>query len=333
VSRPTISDIARLSGVSKGTVSRVLNDSPRVSAEARAAVMEAIQRADYQINAHARSLSTGRNNAIALLVVAAQHQLFSDPTFVELIEGVRDGLSGTELSLVMLMGGSEAEDRRTVSYIGAGHVDGLIHLNPLLDDPITKGITNSPLPLVLCGPRPPHPLPRLSWTVAVDDAGGTIQALNHLAAKGAEHIAMIGGDPRAVGARARVDAYRSWQGERFDAALVEHGDFGYESGRVSLDKLLDRCPQMDAVFCASDRMAMGALEAARRRGRRVPGDLLVVGFDDQQVAATADPPLTTVSQPIREIGQEAAAVLMAAMTGQTPSDRLFSTRLIVRESA
>lgn len=332
MSRPTINDIARIAGVSKGTVSRVLNGSPKVSAHARDAVTEAIERTGYQANAHARSLATGRTNAIALVVAAAKQQLFSDPTFVELIEGVRDGLAGTDLSLVMLMGGTEAEDRRTVSYIGAGHVDGLIHLNPYLDDPVTLGLAASQLPLVLCGARPPHQLPARNWSVTVDDAGGTVQAMNHLAERGAKRIALVGGEPRAMGAAARAQAYLSWHGAGFEPTLVEHGDFGYESGRTATERLLAREPGIDAIFAASDRMALGAIEAARGIGRRVPEDLLVIGFDDQRSAATSDPPLSTIRQPIRAIGRAAVGALLAALADQTPSDLTFPTELVVRSS-
>lgn len=332
MSRPTINDIATLAGVSKGTVSRVLNGHPRVSERSREAVWRAVAQTGYRANVHARSLATGRNNAIALLIAAASDQLFSDPTFAQLIEGVRDGLRDTDLSLVILMGGSETEDQRTVSYIMAGHVDGLIHLNPFLDDPITAGLSGSALPLVLCGPRPPIPLPRRNWMVTMDDAGGVRQALDHLASRGAHTIAMIGGDPRGVSAGIRFQAYRDWLGAGFDADLFEPGDYGPGSGQVAFGHILDRRSDIDAVFCASDRMALGALEAAYRRGRHVPGDLLVMGFDDHRTAALADPPLSTIHQPIRDIGRTAVSTLLAAIAGETPSDKVFPTELVVRSS-
>jgi len=332
MSRTTINDIAALAGVSKGTVSRVLNGHPRVSERSQEAVWQAVTQTGYRANVHARSLATGRNNAIALLIAAASEQLFNDPTFAELIEGVRDGLLDSDLSLVILMGGSEIEDHRTVSYIKAGHVDGLIHLNPFIDDPITAGLADSALPLVLCGPRPPIPLPRRNWLVTMDDVGGVRQALDHLASRGARTIAMIGGDPRGVSAGIRFQAYRDWLGPNFDPDLFEPGDYGTGSGNVAFGRLLDRRPGIDALFCASDRMAIGALETAYRRGRHVPGDLLVMGFDDHQIAAQADPPLSTIHQPIREIGRTAASTLLAAMAGETPSDKIFPTQLVVRGS-
>ena len=126
--------------------------------------------------------------------------------------------------------------------------------------------------------------------------------------------------------------YRDWLGPNFDPDLFEPGDYGAGSGNVAFGRLLDRRPGIDAVFCASDRMAIGALETAYRRGRHVPGDLLVMGFDDHQIAAQADPPLSTIHQPIREIGRTAASTLLAAMAGETPSDKIFPTQLVVRGS-
>lgn len=332
MARPTINDVAQLAGVSKGTVSRVLNSHPRVSEQARRAVERAIVETGYRTNAHARSLATGRAHAIAVLIAAARDQLFSDPTFAELIEGVHEGMIDTDLSLVILMGGTEPEDRRTVSYIRDGHVDGLIHLNPYVDDPITEGLSSSPLPMVLCGPPPPLALPRKHWVVSIDDAGGVRMAMDHLAQRGARTIATIAGDPRGVSAGIRLDAYRGWLGSAYDPDLVEPGDYGFESGRVALERLLERRPDIDAVLCASDRMAAGALETARRLGRRVPDDLLVMGFDDHRLAASTDPPLTTIRQPIRDIGRTAVNVLMAALAGETPSDQILPTELIVRKS-
>lgn len=332
MNRPTINDVALLAGVSKGTVSRVLNGSPKVSTHARTAVQDAIAETGYRTNALARSLATGRTNAVAVLIAAARSQLFSDPTFSELIEGVHDGLRYTDLNMVILMGGAEAEDRRTLSYIRAGHVDGLLHLNPYVDDPITEGLADSQLPVVLCGPRPPLTLPSRHWMVSIDDAGGVRQALDHLAAQGYRTIATIAGDQRGVSARIRLQTYREWMGAAFSPELVAYGDYGTASGAAGMAALLERRPDIDAVFCASDRMALGALDVARRRGLRVPDDLAVVGFDDHEFSSDTDPPLTTIRQPIRRVGQAGAEVLLASLAGLPASDLVFPTELVIRGS-
>lgn len=332
MSRPTINDVAKLAGVSKGTVSRVLNSHPRVSDQAREAVLAAIAQTGYQSNANARSLALGRTNAIALIIADARDQLFKDPTFTELIEGVRERLADTEINKVLLLGGSEAEDKRTVSYIRAGHVDGLIHLNPYLDDPITEGLQDVSFPIVLCGPRPPYALPEKNIKVTIADADGVRLALDHLAERGAKRIAMIGGHPLGVSAGVRFAAYRDWLGSRFDPDLYEAGDYGIDSGRVAMEALLDRHPDIDAVFCASDRMAQGALETAFRQGRRVPEDLLVMGFDDHDLAQQTNPPLSTIRQPIRDVGRSAIDSLLSAVAGGRPEDIVFPVELVVRQS-
>lgn len=333
MNRPTINDVARLAGVSKGTVSRFLNAHPKVSAEAQRAITRAITETGYRSNAMARSLATGNTHAIAVLVAGARERLFSDPTFAELIEGVHEGMADSDLSMVILMGGTEAEDRRTLSYIRAGHVDGLIHLNPYVTDPITEGLASSPLPLVLCGPHPDMPLPERHWIATADDAGGVRQALDHLSSRGARTIAMVAGEPRGVSAGRRLQAYRDWSGERFDPSLVQAGDYSEESGRLAMGVLLDRRLDIDAVLCASDRMAIGALATARRRAVRVPDDLLVMGFDDHRIARGADPPLTTIHQPIRAIGRAAVGILREALATGTSSDKVFPTDLVARASA
>lgn len=332
MTRPTINDVARVSGVSKGTVSRVLNNHPKVSQGAREAVQAAIEQLGYQANVHARSLATGRNDAIALIIADARDQLFRDPTFFELIEGIRDGLTNTPINLVLLMGGTIAEDRRTVSYINSGHVDGLIHLNPYIDDPITEGLAGSPLPIVMCGPRPSLVLPNRNWMVTIEDAKGVRLALDHLASRGAKTIAMVGGYPRGVSAGVRKQAYQEWMGASYSEDLYEPGDYSSDSGQAAFELLLDRRPDIDAVFCASDRMARGAMETARIKGRRIPEDLLIIGFDDHEVAETTDPPLSTIHQPIRQVGQTAIATLLAALSGASPQDKVFPTTLVVRSS-
>lgn len=333
MARPTINEVAALAGVSKGTVSRVLNGRPDVSARSRQAVEEAIAQSGYRRNGHAHSLATGQAGAIALLMSSAREQLFTDPTYARLIEGIYDGMAGLELNLVLLVGGRPHEDARIVRYVQAGHVDGLIHLNQYRDDPILQGLAGSNLPLVLTGPRPDMELPPNHAVVSIDDKSATESAIDYLTSTGAERIATISGDPRGVAAQIRLRTYRERLAERLDEALIVSGDYSYESGYRAMQELFERRVEMDALFCASDRMAAGAIDAARQTGLRVPEDLRVVGFDDQTFAATNDPPLTTVHQPIRTIGSTAVSVLRQALQGGGLVDRSLPTELIIRQSA
>lgn len=324
--------MAQAAGVSKGTVSRVLNNSPRVSPAARQAVERAIAATGYRTNAHARSLATGRAGAIALLVARPGNQVFSDPTFAKLIAGVQEGMTDSHLGMVMLLGGTKAEDSRTLSYLMAGHVDGLIHLNPISGDPILEGLCNNSLPMVLCG-EPPAASPPRSWIVTIDDAAGIRQALQHLEYRGAQRTGFIAGPDELTSAQLRLEAFHTWQGDGFDPSLVAYGDFGTESGYEAARKLLCRDSSIDALLCASDRMAVGALKAAKEVGRHVPHDLLVVGFDGHTIGERCHPTLTTVAQPFQQVGRLAVETLLAGIHGDDPADIVLPTELVVRESA
>lgn len=331
--RATINDVAEAAGVSRGTVSRVLNRSPRVSPEARKAVEKAIKKTNYKANPHARSLASGRNDAIAVLLTRPNPQLFEDPTFSLMLQGISDGLVGTELSLILLIAGNEDERRRAARFIDPTHVDGVIHMSPLIDDPMVEDISDAQVPVVVCGQPTLHRHPQRLWSVTTTDKEGAMQATRHLVDQGARHLAMIAGPPEAAGSQERIAGYREVLGAGFSADLVEHGDYGRDSGRVAMQRLLDRRPDLDAVFCASDRMALGAMEMLRYRGLHVPDDVLLVGFDDHEISRTCQPALTTVHQPIRQIGRAAVQMMVSALAGDDPGNRIFPTQLKVRESS
>ena len=330
--RSTINDVAEAAGVSRGTVSRVLNGSPRVSPEARKAVEKAIKNTNYQANPHARSLASGRNDAIAVLLNQPQNELFADPTFRLLLQGVSDGLAATDTALVLLLGGNDAELRRTARFLEGRHVDGVVHLSPHVKDDLLDVMAASDVPVVVCGIPPKRHAHRRLWSVTITDFAGATEAVEHLQQVGARRIAMIAGPQDAPGSCERLNAYRSVMGAQFDERLVIHGDYGQASGQLCLATLLNSVPDIDAVFCASDRMALGALEEARLRGLRVPEDLMVVGFDGHQIATTSSPPLTTVRQPFRQLGKAAVQMLTTALDGEDPGNRVFATELVIRAS-
>lgn len=330
--QPTIQDVAALAGVSRGTVSRVLNGSPKVSPAARKAVEAAVKKTNYRVNPHARSLASGRNNAIAVLLTQPQHELFADPTFSLLLQGVSDGLAGTETALVLLLAGNDEERRRTANFLRSRHVDGVVHLTPHVSDPMLDVIADAEVPVVVCGIPPADHHNKLLWSVTITDRAGAREAVAHLQELGARRIGMIAGPTDALGSCERVAGFREALGESFSPDLVTHGDYGRASGATALKVLLDRHPDLDAVFCASDRMAVGALEEATRRGLRVPQDLLLVGFDDHEISRTSTPPLTTVHQPLRQLGRAAVQMLGTALQGDDPGHRVFATQLVRRAS-
>ncbi len=331
--RATIQDVADLAGVSRGTVSRVLNLSPKVSPEARKAVEQAITTCGYRANPHARSLASGRNDAVAVLLTQPQQELFEDPTFSLLLQGVSDALTGSDTALVLLLAGNDEERRRAVGFLDSRHVDGVVHLSPHANDPMLGALLKADVPVVVCG----NPGPRVSSkglrTVTIDDRRGAYDATAHLLDRGARRVAMIAGPKDATGSIERIAGYREALGRSFDPALVAHGDFGPQSGKSAAAQLLDRDPTIDALFCASDRMAAGAYETARTRGLRIPQDLRVVGFDGHTISLELDPQLTTVAQPIKQLGRTAIQMLAEWTNGSDPGHRIFPTELVVRASS
>lgn len=333
IRKATIEDVAEHAGVSRGTVSRVLNDSPKVSPEARAAVEAAIIATNYRSNPHARSLASGRNDAIAVLLTKPQNELFEDPTFSLLLQGVSDGLAGSNTALVLLLAGNEEERRRTARFLDSSHVDGVVHLSPHVNDPMLRTLMNADVPVVLCSEVGATMTRKRLWGVSVTDRLGAVEAVTHLLDRGARRVAMIAGAQDQPGSEARIDGYRETLGTSFDPALLVHGDYSEESGHRAMAELLDRVPGLDAVFCASDRMAAGAYQAAHERGLSIPDDLRVVGFDGHAIGLELTPQLTTVAQPIRALGRAAVQMLTEATRGEDPGHRVFPTELIVRASS
>lgn len=331
--RTTIEDVARAAGVSRGTVSRVLNNSPKVSPTAREAVERAIKQTHYRANPHARSLASGKANAIAVLLTRPNWQLFEDPTFNLMLQGISDGLAGTEMSLVLLIAGNADERRRAARFIDPHHVDGVIHLSPLIEDPMVDVIAGADVPVVVCGRPSLSRRTRKLWSVTATDIDGAREATAHLLSQGAARPVMIAGPEKAPGSVERIEGFEQAMGERFEPGLVVHGDYGRESGARAMAELLDEHPNLDAVFCASDRMALGALETLRVRGLHVPDDVMVVGFDDHHVSRTSIPPLSTVHQPIRQIGRAAVDMLLTALSDEDPGNRVFNTHLVIRDSS
>lgn len=314
-------------------MSRVLNGSPKVSSAARKAVEQAIEACSYRANPHARSLASGRADAIAVLLTQPQSELFDDPTFSLLLQGVSDGLSGSDTGLVLLLAGNDEERRRTVRFLDSRHVDGIVHLSPHVDDPMLDDLLSSEVPVVLCGHHTGEEDPYGFLSVTVTDYHGGISAIEHLRCRGARRIAMIAGPVDAPGSIERVMGYRAAMAADFDPGLLVHGDYALASGRAALADLLDRHPDIDAVFCASDRMAAGAFQTAMERGLRIPQDLKVVGFDNHAIGLDLNPHLTTVAQPLRDLGRSAVEMLTKFCQGQTPENRVFPTELIVRASS
>jgi DNA-binding LacI/PurR family transcriptional regulator len=330
-----LEDVARLARVSRSTASRVITGSPGVSEEARLAVERAARRLSYSPNRAARSLVTRRTELIGLVIPEPTSRLFGDPTFPRLIRGVNEELARHDLQLVLFTPQSEQEEQRLERHLTSGQiVDGVLLFSLHGADPLPARLAARGVPVVVSG-RPPGSV-ELSF-VDVDNRGGAAAAARHLLAAGRRVVATISGPQDMVAGQDRLAGFRQVMADAglLDRTLEEEGDFTHESGLEAMRTLLARRPELDAVFGANDLMALGALRALREGGRSVPGDVALVGFDDSPLAASSEPPLSSVRQPLEEMAQEMARLLLRAIEDRTMAPRglLLATRLIPRESS
>ena len=331
----TLEEVAHLAGVSRATVSRVVNGSPKVSPDVRNDVQAAIDRLGYVPNRAARSLVTRRSDSIAVIITEPTGRLFSDPFFPRLLRGVSSELAARDRQLILLMPDSIAEESRTAEYLTAGHVDGVLLVSLHADDPLPARLAGAGMPIVLVGR--PHKGVKASF-VDVDNRQGAHSAVAHLIAGGRRVVATIAGPQDMAAGADRLTGYRDAladAGIAADPSLQIIGDFTQESGATAMGRLLDARPDIDGVFAASDLMAAGALAVLAAAGRRVPADVAVVGFDDSPVATTPMPQLTSVRQPIEAMGHEVARLLVDAVEGSdlVPRRVILATELVRRASS
>ncbi|WP_325100205.1 LacI family DNA-binding transcriptional regulator [Streptomyces sp. GMY02] len=335
VRRPTLNAVAARAGVGRGTVSRVINGSPKVSERSRAAVEQAIAELGYVPNRAARSLVTRRTDSVALVVPDAETRLFSEPYFSEIIRGVSAGLAGAGMQLLLVLARDAQEYARLASYLSAQRVDGVLMMAVHSEDTLPDRLEELAVPTVLAGRRS-HREPL--GHVRADNSGGARVAVRHLLASGRRTVGTITGPLDMDVARDRLDGYREAlreAGAVVEDDLIASGDFTEEGGRAAMRELLRRRPDLDAVFAASDVMASGAVLELRATGRRVPHDVALIGFDDSIVARHIDPPLTSVRQPLEEMGRTMASLLLdeIAHRGTGHREVVLPTELVVRESA
>ena len=330
--RPTISDVADEAGVSRGTVSRVLNGGHWVSPDSLTAVTAAIKRTGYRVNPHARSLATSRANSVAFLLTETQDLLFNDPNFSVLMRGAADALAARDVSLVLIMAGTADEQRRAREFITGGHVDGVLLISShARGGRLIREIDEARIPVISCGV--PLGFEKRIGFVSADDEDGGRQIVGYLRESGRRRIATITGPLDTSGGVGRLAGYRAALGDDLDEELIRVGDYSRASGERAMRELLDAVPDVDAVFAANDLMAAGAIDTLHAAGRRVPDDVAVAGFDDTPGAATVDPPLTTMRQPFDRISREMVRMLLEAIEGERPGSLTVPTTLVVRESA
>jgi DNA-binding LacI/PurR family transcriptional regulator len=331
----TLEEVARMAGVSRATGSRVVNGSPKVSPDARRSVEDAVARLGYVPNRAARSLVTRRSDSIGVIIPESTTRLFGDPFFHLFLNGIGSALGNRGLQLVLLMPQSGEEEKRLEQFVAAGHIDGVVLTALHGDDPLPERLAARGVPVVVNG-RPPRGA-RASY-VDADSRGGGKAAAAHLLAQGRRRLATISGSLDMPAAMDRLLGFRDAleaAGLQVDPTLEEVGNFSPEGAARAMNQLLERRPDLDAVFVASDSMAVTALGELQASGRRVPDDVAVVGFDDQPIARTTRPPLSSVRHPIEAMSQEMIRLLLQSIDArdQLPKHVVFSTELVVRESS
>jgi DNA-binding LacI/PurR family transcriptional regulator len=332
IGKPTLDTVAAEAGVSRATVSRVINGSPKVSAEVKSAVESAIATLGYVPNRAARSLAMRRTDSVALVLREPDATVLNDPYLGNIIIATSRALLGTGVQLVLVNAENTEEHAQLADYVRSGHVDGVLLASMHDDDPLPRVLLEAGIPTVVGG-RPSRPVPGLTY-VDVDNVGGAQLAVERLLAAGRRRVATIAGPQDMTASIDRLTGYRQvLSAAGRTAGRVAYGAFTRESGQHAMAELLDRHPNLDGVFVASDLMAVGALRALRDAGRRVPADVSVVGYDDIEMAQHTEPPLTTVRQPIVDQARTMAELLLTQIGGDAAADPvILPTELVERES-
>jgi len=329
---PTLEQVAALAGVSRATVSRVVNGSPKVLPDTVAAVERAIGQLGYVPNRAARALVTRRTDSVAIVVPEPDSRVFSDPFFAGILRGVSMTLAPTSSQLVLLIEPAEGDDQRLLRYLRGGHVDGAIIVSHHGRDNVLQELAQLPLPIVFSARPLGVDVPVAS--VDVDNVAGARTAVEHLLSIGRRKIGTIAGPLDMTAGQDRLTGYKDVMKEAGLTEAVAFGDFTPDGGEHAALRLFDEFPDLDGLFVANDLMATTALRVLSQRGRRVPDDVAVVGFDDSVLATTTTPRLTTVRQPIEKLGARLAEILLAKIGGaELTSPEIYDTELIIRDSA
>ncbi len=334
MTRVNLEEIGRLAGVSRSTVSRVVNGSPNVSPEAQKRVEAVIAETGYQPHAAARSLASNRTGVFGLVIPSAAETLFDDPYFGRLILGVTSATNAMGATLALFLFNQESDGESIIPrVVNPGLVDGVIVTANEMGNPLIDHLQRVGMPYVIVG-RPDDS--RSTLSVDADNRGGARLAAEHLLTLNRSRLGLIAPPSNST---AGVDRRHGFL-ERLAESNVDVGDriaegnWTEDSGREAMAALLSSADPPDAVFVGSDRMAVGALRAIRDAGLACPDDIALVSFDGILPPDQTVPRLTSITQPVAEVGERAARLLEAAVNGTatTPDHVVFTTRLVVRES-
>lgn len=330
--RATVHDVAQEAGVSRGTISRYMNGERYVSDDARRAIEAAIEKVGYVPNGSARNLAARRSMAIGFIVHEPHALFLEDPNIGEIMLGANAALSAADYQMVTLIVDSERDTDRVARYLAGGFVDGAVIVSARTKDPISRAVERLGVPSAFVG----HPPGVMAAYVGIDNRGAAAAITERLLSTGRTRIGMIAAALDRDSGADRLTGFSTALGSRFDPTLIEEVPlYSFAAGVDGMRRLLDRAPDIDGVFAASDAVAAGAIEALRIAGRRVPDDVGVVGFDDSTWATRTQPPLSTVHQPAEGLGRAAAELVLSQLdSGElTFTGTMLPTPIVWRESA
>lgn len=333
MARPTIVDVARAAGVSRATAARVMAGAKNVDATMTAAVEREARQLGYEANSAARVLRGGKAGAIGLVIALNELDSLQGSFFTAVLKGAAKGLSAGEVQPVLLP--ADHDDRERIPrFLRSGAVDGAIVILQHEITHLVQSLNDAPVPIAWVG-RPRGEVNDRAIIVDSDNLGGGVLAARALIESGRTRLGIITGPQDMEPARDRA---RGWQEELARCGIapgpIVHGDFTVDGGAAAMARLLQRAPDLDGVFASSDLMASGAIRVLQASGRDVPTAVSVIGFDDVVVAASSNPPLTTIRQPLEDMGRVAAESLIALISGRpVERDLILPTTLVRRESA
>jgi LacI family transcriptional regulator len=328
----TLEDIARMAGVSRSTVSRVINNDPNVNEKTRQSVRKVIDELNFQPNLAARSLAAGQTRILGLVIPVVIGTLFSDPFFPLLLQSIISACNQKDYSIMLWLAEPEYERRTIHQVLYNGLIEGVILSSYKMSDPIIQSLAERKLPFVAVGRNPLRD--DISY-VDTDNYNGAREATRHLISLGRRRIATITGAMEMVAGLDRLKGYQDElkeAGMPYDPQMVLEGGFTEDAAYDCMQRLILLKP--DAVFAASDSMAAAALRCIQEAGLRVPEDISLVGFDDIPLASRTLPQLTTIRQPFADLGGVAVETLAKLIDNPSsgPYRNILPTSLVIRSS-
>lgn len=330
---PTLDDVAKRAGVSTATVSKVLSNKPYFTEATRLKVMLAVDELGYVPHLAARALSSGKTGIIAVVFPYVYDTILTDPLVLRILEGVEAESSqrGYNILLSTPRVSTQGVDAHYQQLLQSGYIDGIIAMDNVPFSSVIQPARQQGIPAVAVGHF------NSNLRVGSDDRGGTFQLMKHVTGLGHRNIGIIGVPEKLhYSIQHRIEGLCDGAEKAgLDYAVFPRadGDFSTSSGSRCAAQLLHEHPDLTALVCLNDRMAMGAIQYAHELGRAVPQDLTVVGYDDIPMAAAFSPPLTTIDQQAPKLGRAAAVMLFDVLNGRLPTPITLPTQLIVRQSS